>query len=338
MTKKPNLKTLAQAAGVSVPTASQVMRGTGRISEETRKKVLKAAERLHYVPDGRAASMRSGEKREIGMLIHRISNPFNAEVISGVSDHLERHGYLVSILDSRDDVQHQKKNLEAFIRSSRGGLIWVPAHDTPKTTIDMLRTHSIPTVTFLRQSKFAQFDHIGLKNTEATYTATRHLIDLGHRRIVYFGGEPHSDVRQERIEGFKSAMKECGSDQHVVWDAPDDKSSGVNELHQLLKQHPHTTAVICNGDMIALGACFALQKTGKAPGKDLSIIGFDDVQDAALATPALSTISTHPYELGTLLAKTILDRIADPLQPVKTSQIETQLILRDTTAAPSGSE
>ena len=78
MTKKPNLKTLAQAAGVSVPTASQVMRGTGRISEETRKKVLKAAERLHYVPDGRAASMRSGEKREIGMLIHRISNPFNA--------------------------------------------------------------------------------------------------------------------------------------------------------------------------------------------------------------------------------------------------------------------
>ena len=69
-----------------------------------------------------------------------------------------------------------------------------------------------------------------------------------------------------------------------------------------------------------------------SPGKDLSIIGFDDVQDAALATPALSTISTHPYELGTLLAKTILDRIADPLQPVKTSLIETQLILRETTA------
>ena len=165
-----------------------------------------------------------------------------------------------------------------------------------------------------------------------TTTATRHLIELGHRRIVYFGGESHSDVRQERIEGFKSAMKECGIDQYLVWDAPDDKSSGVNELHQLFKQHPDTTALICNGDMIALGACFALQKTGKAPGKDLSIIGFDDVQDAALATPALSTISTHPYELGTLLAKTILDRIADPLQPVKTSLIETQLILRETTA------
>ena len=160
----------------------------------------------------------------------------------------------------------------------------------------------------------------------------RREVRLEHQLTLSPPEVPHSDVRQERIEGFKSALKEYGIDQHVVWDAPDDKSSGVNELHQLLNQNPDTTALICNGDMIALGACFALQKTGKAPGQDLSIIGFDDVQDAALATPALSTISTHPYELGTLLAKTILDRIADPLQPVKTSQIKTQLILRETTA------
>lgn len=333
MTKKPNLKSLAQTAGVSVPTASQVMRGTGRISPETRKKVLKAAEQLHYVPDGRAASMRSGEKREIGMLIHQIANPFNAEVISGVSDHLEEHGYLVSILDSRDDVQHQKKNLEAFIRSSRGGLIWVPAHDTPKTTIDLLRTHSIPTVTFLRQSKFAQFDHIGLENTQATYAATHHLITLGHQNIVFFGGEPHSDVRQERIEGFKKAMNEHQLHDLLIWDAHDDKRSGADALRELLAQYPRTTALICNGDMIALGACFALQQAGKSPGKDLSIIGFDDIQDAALSTPALSTISTQPYALGTLLAKTILDRIKHPSQPTKTSQIQTQLILRDTTSA-----
>jgi LacI family transcriptional regulator len=334
MTKKPNLKTLAQAAGVSVPTASQVMRGTGRISEETRKKVLKAAERLHYVPDGRAASMRSGEKREIGMLIHRISNPFNAEVISGVSDHLEGHGYLVSVLDSRDDVKHQKRNLEAFIRSSRGGLIWVPAHETPKTTIEMLRTHSIPTVTFLRESKFGKFDHVGLENSDATYTATSHLIGLGHTNIAYFGGEPHSDVRQERILGYQTALEEAQINKSIVWDAPDNKLSGVNALNELLAKYPEITALVCNGDMIALGACFALQKIGKTPGKEISIIGFDDVQDAALATPALTTISTKPYKLGTLLAKTILDRILDPFQQSKSSKVSTKLILRDTTGKP----
>jgi LacI family transcriptional regulator len=335
MSKKPNLKTLAQAAGVSVPTASQVMRGTGRISEATRKKVLKAAERLHYVPDGRAASMRSGEKREIGMLIHSISNPFNAEVISGVSDHLEGHGYLVSVLDSRDDVMHQKRNLEAFIRSSRGGLIWVPAHETPKTTIEMLRTHSIPTVTFLRESKFGKFDHVGLENSDATHTATSHLISLGHTNIAYFGGEPHSDVRQERILGYQTALKEAQINKSIVWDAPDNKLSGVTALNELLVKYPETTALVCNGDMIALGACFALQKIGKTPGKEISIIGFDDVQDAALATPALTTISTKPYKLGTLLAKTILDRIIDPFQQSKASKVSTKLIVRHTTGKPA---
>ncbi|MDH3262602.1 MAG: LacI family transcriptional regulator, partial [Paracoccaceae bacterium] len=89
MTEKPKLETVAREAGVSPATVSQVMRGAGRISEETRKKVLRAAARLNYVPDGRAAAMRSGKTREIGLLIHRIANPFNAEVISGVSDMLE---------------------------------------------------------------------------------------------------------------------------------------------------------------------------------------------------------------------------------------------------------
>ena len=151
MKNKPNLKSVAKLAEVSVPTASQVMRGTGRISENTRKKVLEAAKTLHYVPDGRAAAMRSGENREIGMIIHQIANPFNAEVISGLSDLLDRNNYLLSVLDSRDEIDRQQRNLEAFIRSSRGGLIWVPAHDTPKETIDMVKAYEIPTITFLRQ-------------------------------------------------------------------------------------------------------------------------------------------------------------------------------------------
>ena len=75
--------------------------------------------------------MRSGERPEIGMIIQELANPFNAEVVSGVSDYLERHGYFVSVLDSRNDIERQKRNIEAFIRSARGGLIWVPAHNTP---------------------------------------------------------------------------------------------------------------------------------------------------------------------------------------------------------------
>ena len=99
MTSKPKLETVAREAGVSLATVSQVMRGKGRISDSTRKRVLEAANRLNYVPDGRAASMRSGVSKEIGMAIHDIANSFNAEVISGVSAYLETEGYLVSLSD-----------------------------------------------------------------------------------------------------------------------------------------------------------------------------------------------------------------------------------------------
>ncbi|MEC7206012.1 MAG: LacI family DNA-binding transcriptional regulator, partial [Pseudomonadota bacterium] len=97
LTGRTTLKTLAKASGVSVATASQVIRGVGRISEHTRKRVLSTAEKMNYIPDGRAISMRSGERPEIGMIIQELANPFNAEVVSGVSDYLERHGYFVSV-------------------------------------------------------------------------------------------------------------------------------------------------------------------------------------------------------------------------------------------------
>ena len=172
---RTTLKTLAKASGVSVATASQVIRGVGRISEHTRKRVLSTAEKMNYIPDGRAISMRSGERPEIGMIIQELANPFNAEVVSGVSDYLESNGYFVSVLDARNDIERQKRNIEAFIRSARGGLIWVPAHNTPLKTAELLRNYSIPTITFLRQIKGADFDHIGIKNTEGTEIATEYL-------------------------------------------------------------------------------------------------------------------------------------------------------------------
>ena len=331
MNRRPKLETVAKTAGVSVATASQVMRGKGRISEKTRKKVLATAEALHYVPDGRAASMRSGEKREIGMIIHRIANPFNAEVISGVSDQLETAGYLVSVLDSQDDAQRQKRNLQAFIRSSRGGLLWVPAEDTPDETVDLLKAHSIPTVTFLRRLGKGRFDHVGIENAEATYAATRHLADLGHRNIAYLGGTAHFGVRTERIAGYTTVLKELGLAEPIIWDSPDDKVAGLEQFMELRRKHPEVTALVCNGDMVAIGACSGITRLGMTPGREISVVGFDDVQDAAIATPPLSTMAVSPYMLGRKLAQVVLDRINEPNMPTAVSLVPAELVARGTT-------
>lgn len=309
------------------------MRGTGRISEETREKVLQAARRLHYVPNSRAASMRSGENCEIGFVINQIGNPFNAEVVGGVVDLLEGEGYLVSIVDTRDNPDRQKRQLESFIRHGRGGLLWVPAIDTPEDTFKMLRAQRIPVVTFLRHVR-RDLDHVGIRNTEATATATRYLAELGHRHIAYLGGSDRAIVRQERIGGYSSVMEELGLGPGVVWSCGDNKLAGLNAMTALLQSHPETTAVVCNGDMVALGACLALTRMGLRPGADVSVFGFDDIQDAVVATPALSTMAVSPHKLGRKLARALLDRIEDPDMPPVVSEVTAEPVIRETTGAP----
>lgn len=331
MAKRPNLKSVANEAGVSVATASQVLRGAGRISEKTRKKVLDAAKKLHYVPDARAASMRSGENREIGFTIHSIANPFNAEVISGVSDLLETEGYLVSILDSQDDPERQRRQLEAFIRGSRGGLLWVPAKNTPRSTFDLLRSHRIPTVTFLRQGGASDFDHVGILNAQATKQATLHLAGLGHKNIAFLGGQADVEVRNQRIAGYLSALSDCGLGPEVIWDSADDKRAGLEAMTALYEAHPEVTGIVCNGDMVALGACLAMDRLGLSPGKDISIVGFDDIQDAAVAMPPLTTMAASPYRLGRRLARVLLDRINEPEASIAKSEITAELVVRQTT-------
>lgn len=336
MTRKARLEDVARAAGVSLSTASQVMRGTGRISEATRKKVWQAAQGLDYLPDARAAAMRSGQNREIGLVIHRIANPFNAEVISGVSDTLEAAGYLLSILDSRGDAGRQKRQLEAFIRSARGGLLWVPAEDTPPQTAQMLTRHRLPTVTFLRRCRGANFDHVGLLNIEATQTATNHLIDLGHTRIAFLGGLAGSDVRDERVRGYRAALALRGLGAGVVWDAPEARATGGDAMEELHRAHPGVTAVVCNGDTVALGALDALLRLGLVAGRDMSVIGFDDVADARAATPPLTTMAVSPYGLGQRLAQMMLLRIGDPAMEVVTSLSPARLMLRHSTGLAPG--
>ena len=330
---RPTLGSVAKEAGVSIPTVSQVLRGTGRISEQTRGKVLRAAKKLHYVPDSRAASIRSGENREIGFVINQLLNPFNAEVVSGVVELLEAEEYLVSILDTRDNAQRQGRQLEAFIRNGRGGLMWVPALDTPDETFALLRAHRTPTVTFLRPAG-SDFDHVGIRDAQATETATKYLIDLGHRRIAYVGGTDMTFVRAQRVAGYRAALAARGLESEIVWPSEDNKPAGMKALNTLLEAHPDVTAIVCNGDMVALGGCLALLRAGLRPGHDVSVVGFDDISEAAVATPSLSTMAVSPRRLGRKLARVLLERIRDPDMPVTVSEVSAELVVRETTGAP----
>ncbi|WP_170387851.1 LacI family DNA-binding transcriptional regulator [Ruegeria atlantica] len=329
MTKKPTLSSVAKEAGVSVPTVSQVMRGTGRISEKTRQKVLSAAKRLRYVPNQAAATMRSGDNREIGFILNKLANPFNAEVVSGAVDLLEAEGFMVSVLDAQGDLQRQDRLMEACIRFGRRGLIWVPALDTNEDAMELLNTHSVPAVTFMRKVS-QSLDHVGVLNNEALVQATQHLIDLGHRHIAYFGGTEQTSVREERIAGYLSAFEKLDGAHPIIWPCEETKRAGVEAITELRQQHPEVTGIVCNGDVVALGACFGLIQFDLKPGHDFSVVGFDDIEDAAVSTPGLTTMAINPKKLGTRLAEVLLDRMRSPELPVRHFEYSATLIVRGT--------
>ena len=189
----------------------------------------------------------------------------------------------------------------------------------------------MPTVTFLRRIPDMPFDHVGIEHEAATRCATRYLASLGHRHIGYFGGTDAGQVRQERIAGCTAALREGALGDPVIWPCADSKLAGLDAALALRAAHPEITALVCNGDMVAIGACLALNRLGLAPGRDMSVIGFDDVADAAVATPALTTMAVSPTQLGRKLARVLLDRIREPAMPRVTVTVPANLVVRETT-------
>lgn len=336
MNARPTIHTVARAAGVSISTVSQVMRGRGRISDDTRRKVLRAAEKVNYVIDRRAAAMRSGESRDIGLLIHNIRNPFNAEVVLGANSYLEERGYLVYVLDALDDLARQRRYLQTMMSGSPGGLLWVPAKDTDQAMIDWVQARSPTTVSLLRPLPGHPFDHVSIDSTLGASLATRHLLELGHRHLAFLGGDHASETIIQRIGGFATAMIGAGAAPTVVRPCAETKTDAMEAAIALLRDHPQITGIVCNCDIVAAGATLGLARLGLVAGRDVSITGFDDIEDARLWSPPLTTVAVDPMGIGQQLAESLLDRKANRDAPVRTIHLPVRLRVRASSGPPNG--
>lgn len=334
MRKKPTIFTVAEAAGVSTSTVSQVLRGSGRISEDTRRKVIRAAEKVNYVQDRRAAAMRSGESRDIGLLIHNIANPFNAEVVVGANSYFEEHGYLVYVLDALDDPARERRYLQTMIGSHPAGLLWVPANGTEARTIEWVRAQSPVTVSFLRPVPDHPFDHVGFDSTLGTQLATRHLVELGHRDIAFLGGAYDTATLAQRVSGYLSGLMGTETGAPVIEKCVESKQAAMEATISLLTAHPRLTGIVCNCDVVAAGATLGLARLGLEPGADVSVVGFDDIADSKLWSPPLTTVAVDPKGIGQQIAEALLARKANKDAPIRTVNLPVRLQVRSSTGRP----
>ena len=333
--KQVTLKDVAEAAEVSKATASLVLSNNPRISESTRQRVLRAVETLGYVYNQHAASLRTQRSYTIGLIITDVSNPFAAELTSGAESALAAHHYSLVLATTDDALEKQSRSIRTMLERDVDGLILGPvAGTTTKSLRDIMKRCSLVLTNPYYDD--VKLDCVGMDDEYGTVQAVLHLIQQGHRRIAFVGGFPTSSTRQRRLHSYRDTLQRHGVsfDPAICIDSPVTRRGGYDAVHQLLKLAAAPTAAYCYSDVIAFGVMLGLRAAGMEAGEDFAVIGFDNVPEASLWHPSLTTVSADPRGLGENAAQLILRRIAAPNQPVERIIMPSRLIVRDSSSTP----
>jgi LacI family transcriptional regulator len=325
------LTDIAGDAGVSRATVSLVLRNVPVVAEETRQRVLSSMRRLGYVYHRAAASLRTQRTHAIGLIVTDITNPFFAEIIVAIEDKLGNAGYVTLLGNTSETVSKQERLIATMQEYPADGLLLCPATDPSATFAKRIQNCRIPRVLFVRSLPGVDCDYVGVDNVSGAQSAVEHLLMLGHRRIAFIGGASEVSSRKERVTGYENALRKgrCHVDPSRMLTSPPNREGGYQAMQQLLQLPEIPTAALCFNDMVAIGAMQALSAAGKTPGQDFALVGFNDVSEAALCRPALTTVATTPGKIGEIAADLLLDRIAHPTQPNRKLILRPRLIVRE---------
>ncbi|MCF7355289.1 Mal regulon transcriptional regulator MalI [Vibrio sp. CK2-1] len=336
-TPKPKITDVAKHAGVSVSTVSLALSGKGRISEATIHKVNQAIEALGYVRNTAAANLRSHTSNLIGLVLKDITDPFYMGITAGLSDQLEKQGYMLFLAQSGNDKTKQLNCLQSMIQQGVAGLVFCPVREGAQASFELIKQANIPAISIARADINVNIDYIGPDNTHAATLATKHLIEQGHRHIAYLGGTGDSLTRAERIGGYCSTLMQYGLPFKNEWivECGKTQQQASDAAHELLNKHPKITAILCHRSATAIGAIYGAQAAGKTIGKDnyigqeVAILGFDDAAEAELTTPSLSFVDTSTHYIGQQAALQIIRKMQQPNLPPQRIIVPPKMILRD---------
>lgn len=328
--KSVTLGDVAEHAGVSRSTASLVVRNSSLIKAETHKKVRKSMKHLGYVYNHSAASLRTRTTKTLGMIIADISNPFYAELASGIQSTCRDKSYLTIFADTQEDWQQQELIVNQLIEHNVAGVFLCPAGRGSLSDIKSLEDAGIPTVLIMRYVDGDFSSYVGPDNIEGMKLVTRHLADQGCKRVAYIGGPPRRSSSIDRLAGFKMGLELAGLDVDpaLLTNCEIDRRSAMLACDELLAAGEMPDAIACYNDIMAFGAMLSLTKHGISAGSDIAVVGFDDIPESKLWTPELTTVSIDAANIGRLAATELLDHIEDPSRTKQKIIVQPQLVVR----------
>ena len=304
---------VAEAAGVSKSTVSLVLQGSPLIREETAAKVREVAASIGYVYNRRAAQLRNQSSNVIGVVINDLMNPFFTEVLVGIERRLAQEGFITFMAHTDESVELQSKVLHSMREQNAAGIVLCPALGTPASLVKEVQGWGIPLIVMVRPLGKGSYDYAGSDNASGTLMATKHLLDAGHRRVGFLGGQS-GPVYDDRLAGYRDALKahRMKVDPALICHSLPTRQGGYEALQRLLEVKPMATGAVCYNDITALGALAAHGERGVAVGRDFAIVGFDGVLDTAHSNPPLTTVDIRPGSLGEAAAGLMLERLSHP--------------------------
>jgi LacI family transcriptional regulator len=326
--KRPTLIDVAKRAGVSRATASLVVRGSPLVTAATRTEVEAAMAELGYVYNLGAARMRASRSRTVGVIIPNLANPFFAVLLAGIETVLETAGLAVIVANSNESVEKQGGFVKRMREHGVDGLIICPAEGTGKELVDDAARWAMPFVQALRIVPDTVSDYASTDYHGGMQEATEYLISLGHRRIAFISGNRRHSAQADRLEGFLAAMNGAGFDPLFVMELELTHAAARAAAPEIVRRPDAPTAVICFNDVIGLGLHRGFSDLGIALGRDLSLIGFDDVAEADLVRPGLASVATEPFKVGENAARLLLRRIREPESDIRREIEPTRFVPR----------
>jgi DNA-binding LacI/PurR family transcriptional regulator len=330
-----NLRQVAERAGVSVRTVSNVVSGFALVAPDTRARVQRAIDELEYRPNAAARHLRGGRSGLIGLVIPEITSPYFAELAGHLVEEAEARSWMLLVQQTAGDAERERRLSGGMHGQTVDGLVVSPWALSPAE----LRPDGPALVLLGEQDAGGLVDHVAVDSVAAARDAVRHLAGLGRRRIAAIGPQPslHNGTAARRLEGYRAGLAEAGLPHDPALEVPIERlhrPDGAAAMARLLDSGAPVDGVFCFSDQLALGAMHTALARGLRVPADLAVAGIDDIEDGRYANPALTTVSPDKPAIARAALSCLADRLGrDPYDgPARQIVIAHRLLVRGSTA------
>lgn len=333
------LKDIAERAGVSVMTVSKALRDEPDISANTKARIKLLAQQLGYVPDSVAQGLRNRTTKLLGLVISSITNPVFARMVLALEERCYELGYELVITHTRNTPEREEVQIRRLLSRRVDGIFISPVYRLAPTApiYEELKNRNTPVVILGHLASFcSHFVCVEVDDIQGGYNCAKHLLDLGHKRIAFFGGPVASPFAQERYEGYRRALREVkiDPDDKLIFHAGTTIEEGEKAALQMLNEMPGATALQAFNDAVAIGAANVFLNQGMKIPQQLSIVGFGNILAAEYFRVPLTTVRQPKFRLGVAAMESMV-KLLHGERP-ETKRLPAEIVVRKSTAPLNG--